>query len=593
MKTKMLCGLWLGALALAGGAWGAPGTNAYDQAGNYTLATFTNGANLGFGFGAWDLWNTPATLGDSTAGGGGNLNSTNGYSFRFMGDGGGGWCNGKRNFGSALQKDDVLSFTFTYNWDGGGRGVDIFSATGQFANVIDVSGGNTFKVNGTTISTVWSPGAVVAVEITQLTNGVQVHLTRETNGVENLNYTTNILNAQPATGFSLYCGGYSCAPADNVNYAIFMNKIRILGEPPKTLTFTGGTWNPSVVGAYPFELTRSGAVGDAIVLTSSNTNSVTVPASATFAAGSNTVSFNATVVSLTAGEATIVASNVASGAWAEYTVKPVAPTLSFTSGTWNPSATGGYTYTLERSASVGNEIVLTSTASNVLTVAPSVNFTAGTNVLDILATVVSLTNGPATLIASNAATGAWAEYVVTPVGPILSIDGPWLVESLGALTYTLVRTPSVGVNVLLSSSATNVLTVPADLLFGAGSYTSTFPAVAVGYGAAKIVASNAATGAWAEYNVTVQMPSNPDIGPITFVPGTGAFSFTVPGGFTLSKVQGAGTALVGGDLSWTDLVPDTDYTLTAGVVTILTKAAGAPAQRLVRIWVTSTPPPGR
>lgn len=298
---------------------------AYDEAGNYTVSTFTNGANLGYGFGAWDLWNTLATLGDSTAGGGGNLNSTNGYSFRFMGDGAGGWCNGTRNFASALPVSNVLSFTFTYNWDGGGRGVDIFCATGKFANLIDVSPGNTFKVNGQTLSTEWSPGAVVDVEIKQLALGIQVHLTRATNGVENLNYTTNILNPEPATGVSMYCGGYTASEADNPNYAIYMNNLTIRGVVPATLSFTGGTWNPGATGAYEFVLSRSATVGDEIALSSSNTNSVQVPAGVNFAPGSNTVSFNATVVSLAAGDATLVASNVASGAWAEYTVKPQAP----------------------------------------------------------------------------------------------------------------------------------------------------------------------------------------------------------------------------------------------------------------------------
>jgi hypothetical protein len=298
---------------------------AYDEAGNYTLATFTNGSNLGYGFGAWELWNTLATLGDSTAGGGGDLNSTNGYSFRFMGDGADGWCNGKRNFANALQVSNVLTFTFTYNWDGGGRGVDIFSQSGQFANLINVINPNTFQVNGTTISTDYSPGAVVAVKITQLADGIQMNLTRSVGGVENLYYTTNILSAEPATGVSMYCGGYSCAPEDNVNYAIFMNDLTIRGIVAPALTFTGGTWNPSAVGGYPFELTRAGAVGDEIVLTSSNTNSVTVPPGVTFGAASNKVSFHATVVSLTNGEATILASNVASGAWAEYTVKPFKP----------------------------------------------------------------------------------------------------------------------------------------------------------------------------------------------------------------------------------------------------------------------------
>ncbi|HQN80528.1 MAG TPA: hypothetical protein PLB64_05670, partial [Kiritimatiellia bacterium] len=94
--------IWMGALmgtlALAGNAWAAPAVQANDEAGNYTLETFINGANLGTGFGVWDIWNTPATLEDSTAGGGGDLNSTNGYSFCFKGDGAGSWCNARRNF---------------------------------------------------------------------------------------------------------------------------------------------------------------------------------------------------------------------------------------------------------------------------------------------------------------------------------------------------------------------------------------------------------------------------------------------------------------------------------------------------------------
>ncbi|MDY0145044.1 MAG: hypothetical protein RBS84_03505 [Kiritimatiellia bacterium] len=311
----------VGAATLAVTVTEVPNILAYDEAGNYTPATFISTANEGFGFGAWNLWNTLATLGDSTAGGGGDLNSTNGYSFRFMGDGAGGWCNGERQF-DALQAGDVLSFTFTYNWDGGGRGVDIFCSTGQFANLIDVSPGNTFKVNGETISTDWSPAAVVEVEITQQADGIQMSLVRSVDGVPNLTYTTNILNPESATGVSMYCGGYTCAPEDNVNYAIFMNDLQIAGEERTSLTFSSGTWNPSALGDYSFELTRSGAVDNEIVLTSDNTAAVTVPASVTFAGTDATVSFMVTVVSLTNGDATVVASNAASGLTATYTVKP-------------------------------------------------------------------------------------------------------------------------------------------------------------------------------------------------------------------------------------------------------------------------------
>ena len=488
MKMKWLGALLIGSLAMAGSAMAAPEVLAYDEAGNYTPATFINGANLGAGFGAWDLWNTPATLGDSTAGGGGNLNSTNGYSFRFMGDGAGGWCNGRRNFSGALETNDVLSFTFTYNWDGGGRGVDIFCSTGQFANVIDVSGGNTFKVNGTTISTEWSPGAVVNVEITQQADGIQVHLTRATNGTENLNYTTNILNAEPATGFSLYCGGYTCQPVDNVNYAIFMNDIEIMGEPRTSLTFTSGTWNPSAPGDYAFELTRSGEVGDEIELKSSNTNSVTVPASANFATGSNTVSFNATVVSLTAGDATITASNAASGLVATYDVRPVAPSLSI-SGDAIQISGGEKSYTLTRSASTGTNILFFSSDEAVMTVAGNIQFSPGVYSGPFPATFLAF--GSATITATDTVSGAWTTFAVTYQAPKLTVSGLRRSWAGGDELYKVTREGAVGDGVNFSSSDTNVMTVPAmGISFNSGENTLYFEGVAVGAGTTALTAHN-------------------------------------------------------------------------------------------------------
>jgi formylglycine-generating enzyme required for sulfatase activity len=110
--------------------------------------------------------------------------------------------------------------------------VDLFCATGQFANLIHIADGNTFQVNGETVSSVWAPQAVVTVEIVQETNGIQVRVVRTTNGVEDLNVSTNILQTMPLTGLGFYCGGYSCAPADNPNYALFVNNLRIEGDRP-------------------------------------------------------------------------------------------------------------------------------------------------------------------------------------------------------------------------------------------------------------------------------------------------------------------------------------------------------------------------
>ena len=200
--------------------------------------------------------------------------------------------------------------------------MDIFSESGQFANLVDVTPGNTFKVNGTTVSTEYSPGAVVTIEIMQMDDGIQVGVVRTVGGTANLVYTTKVVHGEPATGVSMYCGGYTATAGDNPNYAVFMNDMTIYGRERTSLAFTGGTWNPSQLGNYAFELTREGAVTDEILLTSDNEASVTVPEMATFAAGASTLTFNASVISLTSGEARIVASNVASGAWAEYIVRP-------------------------------------------------------------------------------------------------------------------------------------------------------------------------------------------------------------------------------------------------------------------------------
>ena len=234
MKRRRATGAILAAavLGLANIASAKQVTLALDGAGNYEAGAFTNGANRGFGFGAWALTNQPAELGDSMAGGGGDVNSTNGVSFRFMGDGTNGWCNGRRDFAAALRPGDSLGFVFAYNWSGGGRGVDLYCATGKFANLIHISDGNVFQVNGETVSVVWAQQAVVVVEIRQETNGIQVGVVRTANGVEDLNVATNILHAESVIGIGFYCGGYSCVPAENPNYALFANDLWIEGERP-------------------------------------------------------------------------------------------------------------------------------------------------------------------------------------------------------------------------------------------------------------------------------------------------------------------------------------------------------------------------
>lgn len=78
--------------------------------------------------------------------------------------------------------------------------------------------------------------------------------------------------------------------------------------------------------------------------------------------------------------------------------------------------------------------------------------------------------------------------------------------------------------------------------------------------------------------LTVSGGGNPPITSITPIPGTG-FSFQVPAGHVLSRVEGA-SALSGNAWVWTTLSSPTDYTVSGSTVTILRAPA---TKRMVRI----------
>ena len=425
MMKKWLCGALIGMLALAGSAVGAEYT---DAATNYPGGSWTNGSNGGTGFDAWAIVADGGTNGWA---GCGIWNSAGaglmmGEAFGYVGKVG--HVTIDRDFSQALNTNDSFELDFGVNWDSdtGNKGFSLFSHGTEVINVnhggypgnITMNGVNAFTNYGTNTMH-WTFTQVAA-------NQIRINATGR-NGVDTYSTTVTTANAWGYLGAVRFYSSGLAADAPDQRQSYFDHlKLTQSGTPPPEpmgLTFSSGTWNPSALGAYPFELTREGAVGDEIVLTSSNTNSVTVPASVSFAAGTNKVSFNATVVSLTAGPATLIASNVASGVWAEYNVTPVAPTLSFTGGTWDPSAVGAYPFELTRVGAVGDAIALSSTDTNVLTVPASVSFTSGSNTVSFNVTVVSLTAGNAKVIATNAASGAWAEYEVKPVSPAVEI-GP-------------------------------------------------------------------------------------------------------------------------------------------------------------------------
>ncbi len=62
----------------------------------------------------------------------------------------------------------------------------------------------------------------------------------------------------------------------------------------------------------------------------------------------------------------------------------------------------------------------------------------------------------------------------------------------------------------------------------------------------------------------------------------------VPAGYGAGTVQGASCTLAGQSFVWSNLVQDTDYTVSGSNV-VLNTASPMPSNRVVRIWFTQTP----
>lgn len=151
----------------------AVGSNAYaliagDDASNYTTATWTNGANLGTGFGAWSL-----SSGGGTGGFGGNyitqtadnntpanagITGMSAQSFALYADptGSGAFANAERSFSSALSAGDVFSFQWSINYDSGSsgnKGFNLYTGAPGVGQIVNVNNAGTSAItfNGTDI----------------------------------------------------------------------------------------------------------------------------------------------------------------------------------------------------------------------------------------------------------------------------------------------------------------------------------------------------------------------------------------------------------------------------------------------------------
>lgn len=212
-------------------------------------------------------------------------------------------------------------------------------------------------------------------------------------------------------------------------------------------------------------------------------------------------------------------------------------------------------------------------------------YTDAGNVFTILSTA-PVGNYSATVTATDA-TEATTQKTVT-----FSVVG--LPPGQPAVVITGTLTGTVGVQMALNISVTNetaldwgfVLTDPDSEPDYTTDYSGFPPVWALtpakeGTYTLTVTATTGSGSFSNTVNLVISAAStDPEIPAITFVAGTG-FTFEIPSGSALVRVEGADTTVTGQAFTWTTLASPADYEVSGSTVTI---KSGAAAQRLIRVW---------
>lgn len=199
---------------------------------------WTNGANAGGGFGAWNMYTTGSAgnfLGSSSSQGFGNID-TDGQSLGMFGNpAGDNYFNAERSFSSALNTGDTFSISLAIAFRNGNKGISLFS--GGFAPANEMwnfnTGGDQYLAGGTDLGWAYSQTSVFNLLATQTgSDSYTISLTR---GIDS--YSTNITGLAGLSGFKMYVG--STGAGDDLNN-MFANSLQTTIVPePSTYALLG------------------------------------------------------------------------------------------------------------------------------------------------------------------------------------------------------------------------------------------------------------------------------------------------------------------------------------------------------------------
>ena len=255
-----------------------------------------------------------------------------------------------------------------------------------------------------------------------------------------------------------------------------------------TMNFAGSPLSLVVGQSGDLTLNLSGGAGPLTVsLASSATGVATVPATVAVAAGATSVAVSAAAVA--AGSATVTAS--AAGVADATAVVNVLARIAVSAVSVGLNLAANLTITLPSPAPAGGATVtLTSSATNRVTVPPTVGVAAGATSAVVRVAGIGIGSATITATAQGFAPGTGTVQVTAPTMSFAGTPLSLVVGQSGNLTLNL----SGGAGPLtinLASSATGIATVPATVSIGAGANSATVPATAVAAGSATITASAA------------------------------------------------------------------------------------------------------
>jgi hypothetical protein len=233
MKKSLIAAV--ASIALSSGAFAQ--TNAFDFGANYTGGSpgWTNGANAGFGFGAWEITSGAGTgfagnfIGDPNAQASITGMSVDSFALFANPNGSGAFVNADRSLSNALVVGETFSFQWGINWDSGSdgnKGFNLYSGGVGGTQIVNVNNGPNANItlNGNNVN--FGFGTAAMTWSFTYTNATTLFVTaNDRDGVGT--FSTNITVAAGVDSFRFYAsqmqGGNPAQP--------YFNDFAVVPEP--------------------------------------------------------------------------------------------------------------------------------------------------------------------------------------------------------------------------------------------------------------------------------------------------------------------------------------------------------------------------